>query len=295
MVREMADLGFSQIELSHGIRITLVPGILKALEEGVVSVSSCHNFCPLPAGVLFPAPNLFQPSSPDQREQDQWVRSTKRSIDFAHQVGATVLVCHMGSIEYLWLNPTRKLRRHMRNSPARDYVEDAKFQKLRESVLGKLRRKAPKFVQNVRDNVMKVLDHAQQKGIRLGIENREKADELPLDGDMADFLASFPQGSPLGYWHDAGHARIKERQGFLKQKEHLDRNASRLIGFHLHDVSSGGEDHQEIGSGQIDFRLLRSYWKPEHKLVVELSPKLTPEEVITSKCRLEALCLKPAS
>ena len=64
MLQEMADLGFKHVELSHGIRITLVPGILKALQEGVIKVSSLHNFCPLPAGMMHAAPNLFEPSAP---------------------------------------------------------------------------------------------------------------------------------------------------------------------------------------------------------------------------------------
>ena len=34
MVKEMTDLGFRRIELSHGIRMSLVPGILQAVEEG---------------------------------------------------------------------------------------------------------------------------------------------------------------------------------------------------------------------------------------------------------------------
>ena len=34
MLKEMAKLGFEYIELSHGIRITLVPGILRGVEEG---------------------------------------------------------------------------------------------------------------------------------------------------------------------------------------------------------------------------------------------------------------------
>ena len=59
MLREMADLGFDQVELSHGVRIVLVPGILKAVEEGMIKVGSTHNFCPLPIGVVQAAPNLF--------------------------------------------------------------------------------------------------------------------------------------------------------------------------------------------------------------------------------------------
>jgi hypothetical protein len=50
MLVEMAELGFSHVELSHGIRAGLVPGIIKAVEERIVQVSSTHNFCPLPPG-----------------------------------------------------------------------------------------------------------------------------------------------------------------------------------------------------------------------------------------------------
>ena len=50
MLREISGLGFDRVELSHGIRISLVPGILKAVEAGVVKVTSTHNFCLLPMG-----------------------------------------------------------------------------------------------------------------------------------------------------------------------------------------------------------------------------------------------------
>jgi hypothetical protein len=80
MCKEMAALGFEYIELSHGIRITLVPGILRAVEEGIVKISSTHNFCPLPTGVVQAAPNLFQPSSSDHREHEQWLRHTRRAL-----------------------------------------------------------------------------------------------------------------------------------------------------------------------------------------------------------------------
>ena len=57
----MADLGFEQVELGYGVRIVLVPGILKVVEEGMMKVGSPHNVCPLPIGVVQAAPNLFEP------------------------------------------------------------------------------------------------------------------------------------------------------------------------------------------------------------------------------------------
>ena len=63
MLQEMAGLGFEWVELSHGIKIVLVPGILKAVAEGVVKIASVHNFCPLPTGVTHAAPNHYMPIS----------------------------------------------------------------------------------------------------------------------------------------------------------------------------------------------------------------------------------------
>ena len=82
MLREIADLGFEYAELSHVIRVTLMPGILKAVEEGWIKISSTHNFCPLPVGVNHPAPNYYQPSSPHSQEREMWVRQTLSTLDF---------------------------------------------------------------------------------------------------------------------------------------------------------------------------------------------------------------------
>ncbi len=54
MLREIRDLGFQYAELSHGTRISLLPGILEAVDAGEIRISSLHNFCPLPMGVTYP-------------------------------------------------------------------------------------------------------------------------------------------------------------------------------------------------------------------------------------------------
>ena len=46
MLREIRELGFEHVELSHGTRISLLPGILEAVDAGEIRVSSLHNFCP---------------------------------------------------------------------------------------------------------------------------------------------------------------------------------------------------------------------------------------------------------
>ena len=58
MLLEIRDLGFEYAELSHGTRVSLMSGILEAVDKGEIKISSVHNFCPLPIGVTRSAPNL---------------------------------------------------------------------------------------------------------------------------------------------------------------------------------------------------------------------------------------------
>ncbi len=289
MIREMADLGFERVELSHGIRITLVPGILKAVEQGLVKVGSTHNFCPLPMGVFNAAPNFYQPSSPDSREREQWVRQTKKSIDFAAQVGASLLVCHLGSVRYFWLAPDRHMTAYLESHPDAVKSGDKAYGALVEKAFHKIRKTMVPYWRRTQEAVLGVLDYAEEKHVRLGLENRERFEELPIDADFPQFLASMPANSPAGYWHDAGHAHLKQGMGLIDHRRQLEDNAARLLGFHLHDVDAQGHDHQAIGTGTVDFEMLSGFFRPEHLFVIELSPRVTVDGVRASKARIESL------
>jgi len=295
MLKEMADLGFERVELSHGVRITLVPGILKAVEDGVVKVGSTHNFCPLPMGVQHASPNLFQPSSADDRERDQWLRQTKRTIDFAAQVGASVVVCHLGSVRFLWLPPERQMEAYLRAHPDAVKSGDKAYAGLVEKALSKFRKRMGPFWERSRESVRSVLEYAAEKKIRLGLENREGFEELPLDADFPELMAGMPPPAPVGYWHDAGHAHLKESMGLIEHRKQLEANADRLLGFHLHDVDSEGHDHQPVGSGGVDFEMVSRFWRPGQLFIIELSPRVTTEGVLSSKARVEALLSKMGS
>src|SRR3954468_1272316 len=99
MLREIRDLGFEYAELSHGIRISLLPGILQAVDAGEIKISSLHNFCPLPMGVEHAAPNIFKFTADSPRERDNAFKHTLKTIETAVRVKAPLVVLHMGSIE----------------------------------------------------------------------------------------------------------------------------------------------------------------------------------------------------
>lgn len=289
MLHEIASLGFTHAELSHGIRIVLVPGILKAVEEGVIQISSTHNFCPLPAGVTQAAPNLFEPSQDEPREHEQWLRHTKRSLDFAAQVKARVLVLHLGSVKFWFFHPARKIQTYLRKNPDTKVATDARYQTVLRKACERMRGRMGPFWKQVQKSLGEISAYAQERGVALGCENREKFEELPIDDDFQALFEALGTNSPCGYWHDTGHADIKQGLGLLDHRAHLEKNANRLIGFHLHDVSSGGKDHQAVGSGRIDFDMVSEFWKPEHALTLELSPRVSSEDVAASKTRIDAL------
>lgn len=293
MLQEIADLGFTHAELSHGIRIVLVPGILKAVEEGVIKISSTHNFCPLPTGITQAAPNLFEPSAREHREHDQWLRHTKRTLDFAAQVKAKVCVLHLGSVKFWMFPPGRKLHAYLEKHIDANASSDAKYQKLLRKAGEKMRLKMSPFWKQTQASLKEIDAYANERGVRLGCENREKFEELPLDDDFPSLFEALTEaGTACGYWHDTGHADIKARMGVLNHHDHLAQNAARLLGFHLHDVNAKGKDHQAIGAGHIDFEMISSFWRPEHLLTLELSPRATVPDVQESKRKVEELMAK---
>ena len=299
MLREIADLGFSHVELSHGIRITLVPGILRALDEGAIKVCSTHNFCPLPTGFTQAAPNAFEPSVSKPTHHDQWLRQSRRSLDFAAQVGARALVTHLGGVRFWWRNPAEKLLARADEhfalgalaSASEGFADEPKFAALREKTMRKIRARMGPYWDQVKASIEELRAYAVERGVALGFENRERPDELPLDDMFEELFAGIAQPNNAGYWHDTGHAHLKEQLGLLNHRAHLEKNAARLIGFHLHDTTRDGRDHQPIGEGGVDFEMVRQFWRPHHLLVLELGPQVSVEGVKKSKNRIEALLL----
>jgi sugar phosphate isomerase/epimerase len=272
MLHEIRDLGFQYAELSHGTRISLLPGILEAVDGGEIRISSLHNFCPLPMGVNHAAPNLYQFSSDQPRERELALRYTVKTIEFAARVKAPAVVLHSGSIDMK--DYTHKLL----DLIAKGQKETPKYAKLCTEVDEKRAAKKGPCVERVNDLLKKILPSAESLGIRLGVENRESLEELPIESDY-QFLFRELTSPSLGYWHDTGHGQIKENLGFIGHAMHVESLRDRLFGFHIHDVQFPGRDHCSPGSGMIDFAALKPLVKPEHIKVFEFSPSLTVEEV----------------
>jgi hypothetical protein len=84
MLREIkGKLGFDLIELGHGIRISLMPGIQKMFDAGKVRFSSLHNFCPLPVEVMAASPDCYKFSAPHPDERERAIKHSRQSISLS--------------------------------------------------------------------------------------------------------------------------------------------------------------------------------------------------------------------
>jgi sugar phosphate isomerase/epimerase len=273
MLREIKDkLGFDLIELGHGIRISLMPGIQKMFDAGEVRFSSLHNFCPLPVEVMAASPDCYKFSSAHADERERAIKQTFQTIDFAERLGAPFVVLHLGEVKMRPVtDPLIRLAK-VGKYLSRRYVKlKLKAVQKRESI-------APVYLRRVKDCLHRIVDHAASKNIKLGLECRRGYEEIPTERELPPLLDEV--GSPhLGYWHDFGHAQIKENLAFLDHAEWLRAIGPRTFGCHVQDCIWPAQDHQPPFTGTVNLEKLVPLLPTNCLFVWEIRPRKTANEI----------------
>lgn len=273
MLNEIRELGFAYAELGHGIRLSLVDGIQQAVSAGEIKISSVHNFCPLPLGVMGPAPDYYLPSSRRETERALAVRHTLRSIEVAASTGARAVVLHLGLV------PMRNYTMRLVDLIADQRQDSRKFERLRRRALALREKKKTRFFDQVKRTLEAVAPRARELGVRLGIETRFGIEEIPNEQETADLIDQFGSDT-VTYWHDVGHALVKEQLGLLQTESILDRFRGRMAGMHLQDFLPPAEDHLPPGHGAFDFGRLAPYVEADTVLAWEIHPRWEATEII---------------
>jgi sugar phosphate isomerase/epimerase len=199
-------------------------------------------------------------------------RHTLKTIEFAARVKAPMVVLHLGCIEMK--EYTEKLLR----MAGRGEKSTPKYAKLCVELSEKREAKKTPFIERLTAVLKKILPVAERRGVKLGIENRQGLEELPLESDFQILFHELDSPNAV-YWHDTGHAQIKDNLGFIHHALHLESLRDRTAGFHIHDVRFPGEDHCAPGSGTVDFAALKPFVKPGHIKVFEFSPAMPVGEL----------------
>ena len=247
-VAKARELGFTHIEANASIS----PRMLSELIETAIPISSIHSPCPRvlsSRGIPVTSRSL---SSLDKSVRMEAVSFTKKTIDLASNVSAKAIVLHMGEVP-IDLSLQDKLYKLYNKSRA----QTKEYSQAKEELLHQRISQAPPYLEAARKSLQDLSAYSYQKGIMLGLETRFHFHEIPNIHEMAELLNAV-LGSPVGYWHDVGHAEVQQRLGFSLHEEWLSRFKHRMIGIHLHEVL-GISDHQAQGKGNMNWEMVAKY------------------------------------
>lgn len=276
MIQELLDLGFERVELGHGIRLSLMEGIQRYYDAGKVTFSTLHNFCPLPVEITRPSPDCYQYSSHREAERERAIKLTFQTIDFARRLGAPLVVLHLGRVP---IDPfTDEL---IKLAEAGEYGS-RKYVKVKLKAVQQREKKAPLYLQRAKECLLRVVDYAAHKGIKLGVEGRQGYEEIPSEMELTALLDEIKAPQVVGYWHDFGHIQIKENLGFVDHAEWLAHISPRMLGGHLHDTEWPGHDHRPPFAGNIDYDKLVPLIPKPCLLVWEMGPHRKTKEIVES-------------
>jgi len=265
MIEEILALGFDHVELGYDLRLDLVPGVMRMVEQKAVRVWSVHNFCPVPVGAPKGHPELFSLSDRDPRERERAVQHTERTIRFAGEVGARVVVAHAGNVDMT------KYSRELLALCAEGRLGTPAYEKTKLKLQITREKKAGPHLEGLRESVKRLLPALEAAGVALALENLPTWEAVPTEVEM-ERLCREIDSPHLRYWHDIGHGHIRAMLGFINPERWLERLSPWLAGMHIHDVRPPALDHAMPPGGLVDFTRFRDRMKSDMVRILEPGP-----------------------
>lgn len=281
MVDELNQAGFSTVELGYDTMPDLVPGIRNAISEKRIRCRSVHNFCPVPDSFSKGHPELFSLSSLDPGDRQSAVYNSLKSIRFAAQIGAEVVVTHAGNVA---MRPfTGKLAKLYH----RGKHETPRYDRLRAKAMYARHTPANIHMNALYVSIEELLPELETLKIKLAFENLPSLEALPAATEHDAIFDKFPS-SYICYWHDFGHAQVMQNLRLEPHFAKLHRFSSRTAGLHIHDTD-GTEDAHRMPPipGGIHWDIARKLINPDWCMVLEPAPGTDAADVKRSVQYLE--------
>lgn len=265
---EIKSLGFSFVELNVDIPEDWMPRIKQIKNDYNIEAAGLHNFCPrikdIPNGRHYLKPYLL--TSDDEEERGMAVKYTKKTIDYAAELGAVYVVLHLGEVH------TEASGAGIYEFALENGIGNSAFERIKSECLQERKNKYSKYLDMGYRSLEELLKHAEKSNIKLGLENRMYLNEIP-DYEEAGIIIDKFKSEYLGFWYDTGHAEIIYRMGAVASPvDYLKSYSGSLLGMHLHDVV-GIVDHYAVGAGEIDFSRIKAFVGDNTVLTMEVHRK----------------------
>ncbi|RYD32382.1 MAG: sugar phosphate isomerase/epimerase [Verrucomicrobiaceae bacterium] len=273
MVEEILEMGVDTIEISHGLKVSLLPGIKKAYRAGMMKVSGVHNFCPSPVELMIDAPDAYEFTSHRKNERERALSLTLKTIELAAEFQSKYVVLHLGSV------PMKSRSKTLTDMVIGGGLNSRKFVKGKIAMIKEREGLGRLYLGRAREALARIAEHAEKFQVPVAVESRSHYEQVPSEREMAALMAEVA-GPWVGYWHDFGHVQLKANLSLLDHYEWLDSMKQWLIGCHLHDVIWPEKDHRVPFQGTVDFDRLLPLVPVEKPIVWELSHRRKKEDIL---------------
>ena len=281
LLDQLMALGFSQVELNYQVRAEWLPGIERYLRDGKIRVSSIHNVFPKTEDQRFDTDSVLL-GYEDESLRRQAVELTKGSIEWACRLGAGAVVIHPTEVP---LDPQR-FDVPLKQLIASHQTDTEEYRTLRQEMLAA--RQASPYLSLMMRSLEELAEHVTQHHlpIKLGIENRAMCHQIPVFSEF-EMIAERFAGSPIGIWLDTGHAIMMQEMG-LQSLPLSAKVAGRIVGMHIHDAADGLDHYAPCTLPGNVLSGFSPYIETSPIKVLELSGRLSAEEILTGTDRFLA-------
>jgi len=278
LIDQLRELGFSRVELNYQVRTEWLSGIRRRINEGTIKVSSVHNVFPKTLDKQFDTDSVML-GYEDESLRQQAVELAKGSIEWACVLGAGAVVFHPTEVP---LDP-QEFDVPLKKLIAAHQQDTEEYRALHAKML------AARQSQPYIDRMMKSIDELANYVVRydlpvkLGMENRAMCHQCPIYSEF-DMIADRFAGGPVGIWLDTGHAIMMEEMG-LQQLPLSKKVADMIVGMHIHDAVDALDHYAPCTLPNDVLAPYREYIVNSPIKVLELSGRLSAEEIITGTDR----------
>lgn len=278
LIDQLLALGFSRVELNYQVRTEWLSGIRRRIQEGAVRVSSVHNVFPKTLDKQFDTDSVML-GYEDESLRQQAVELAKGSVEWACVLGAGAVVFHPTEVP---LDPQR-FDVPLKKLIAAHRQDSAEYRRLHADMLAA--RRAQPYLDRMMKSIDELASYVSKNNlpVRLGMENRAMCHQCPIFSEF-DLIAERFHHSPVGIWLDTGHVIMMVEMS-LQQLPLSPQVAEMIVGMHIHDAVDALDHYAPCTLPGDVLAPYRDYILRSPIKVLELSGRLSAEEIMTGTAR----------
>ena len=278
LIDQLRELGFERVELNYQVRTEWLSSIRRRINEGAIKVSSVHNVFPKTLDKQFDTDSVML-GYEDESLRQQAVELAKGSIEWACVLGAGAVVFHPTEVP---LDP-QGFDVPLKKMIAAHQQDTEEYRALHARMLAA--RQSQPYIDRMMKSIDELADYVVKYDlpVKLGMENRAMCHQCPIYSEF-DMIADRFSGGPVGIWLDTGHAIMMEEMG-LQQLPLSKKVADMIVGMHIHDAVDALDHYAPCTLDGDVLAPYREYIVNSPIKVLELSGRLSAEEIITGTDR----------